>query len=440
MRDKTLIFLLSIIALLTFTGCNDSQETVIADEVEVNESNNDHDELSDDNAVENESDNDTDNVETGIESAANENEEENEVNTEENPRDGPEAVEIDDLELLKVHFIDVGQADATLFEFSYQGEDFKILFDTGNWNRSDVINYLNSLGVQSIDIVVGSHPHADHIGQLDRVVTEFDVGEVWMSGDTNTSQNYQNVMDAIESSGVEYHEPRAGEIYDVGPLEVTVLNPASVNGNLNEGSVALLFKYGETSFILTGDVEAQNEQSILSRGFDLDADVLQLGHHGSNTSTTEPFLNAVSPSIAIVSAGENNQYGHPHDEVIARVTNAGAEIYATYKHGTIIIESDGQSLNVLTKEDGTVSPASSSQQNSSSEPATSEPIESEEQEEDQPTPTASEDGSCIDINSASLSELEGIKHIGPERAEALVDLRPFSSVDDLTRVSGIAAG
>ncbi|GAE36661.1 MBL fold metallo-hydrolase [Halalkalibacter akibai] len=354
-----------------------------------------------------------------------------EENTKENPRDGP-------LEGLKVHFIDVGQADATLFEFSHDGEDFRILFDAGNWNRNDVLNYLNTHRISHIDILIGSHPHADHIGQMDQILNEIDVTEVWMSGDTTTSQAFQRVLDAIESSGVSYHEPRAGEIFDVGPLEIQILNPDRLTGDVHEGSIAAKFTYGETSFILTGDAETQTERAMLSRGFDLEADVLQLGHHGSSTSTIPEFLAAVNPAIAIVSAGENNQYGHPHDEVINRVIEAGIDVYGTYVHGTIIIKSDGQSLTVLTKEDGTLSPSSSgsSPPSSTSTNSTSESIAGSSSSLEKTTSNAN----CVDINSASDSELQEITHIGPARAEELIQLRPFNSLDDMSRISGIAAG
>ncbi|MDT8860998.1 MBL fold metallo-hydrolase [Alkalihalobacillus sp. MEB130] len=314
-----------------------------------------------------------------------------------------------------------------------------ILFDAGNWNRNDVVNYLNAHQINEIDILIGSHPHADHIGQMDQILNELDVTEVWMSGDTTTSQTFLRVLDAIESSGVGYHEPRAGEIFDVGPLEIQIINPDRLTGDVHEGSIAAKFSYGETSFILTGDAETQTERAMLSRGFDLEADVLQLGHHGSSTSTIPEFLSAVNPSIAIVSAGENNQYGHPHDEVINRVLNAGIEVYGTYMHGTIIIESDGQLLSVLTNEDGTISPSSSGGATALS---TSASTSTSENSGGSGSSSSAEvtSNNCIDINTASEGELQGITHIGPARAEELIQLRPFNSLDDMARINGIAAG
>ncbi|WP_054636938.1 MBL fold metallo-hydrolase [Thalassobacillus sp. C254] len=123
--------------------------------------------------------------------------------------------------------MDVGQADATLFEYGYDGEDYTILFDAGNWNQNNVVDYLHSQDIESLDVMMLSHPHADHIGQADTILDQFTVEEVWMSGDTHTSQTFERVMDAIDESDVAYEEPRAGEVYDVGPLAIETVNPDS---------------------------------------------------------------------------------------------------------------------------------------------------------------------------------------------------------------------
>ncbi|MCE7792914.1 MBL fold metallo-hydrolase [Salipaludibacillus sp. CUR1] len=482
MRNRLMMMVLSVITLVTFTACAENEEQANQDvpdeqnesnfeaennnepEEALNEENTTGNEAANNNEAENNAVNEAEENEEEAEESASEtneaadeneetNEETNETNSAENDSESgnnnpsendnnntEESEEFTELEELAVHFIDVGQADATLFKYSYEGERYKVLFDTGNWNRNDVANYLNDQGISSIDIMIGSHPHADHIGQMDTIINEFDVSEVWMSGDTTTSQTFQRVMDAIEESDADYYEPRTGDIFDVGPLEITIINPDSLTGDVHEGSISAVFKYGETSFILTGDAEEQTEQAMVDRGFDLDSDVLQVGHHGSSTSTIQPFLDAVAPDIAIISAGENNQYGHPHDEVVERILTADVDLYGTYVHGTIIVESDGESLNVLTKEDGTVTPPSTGQtapSDSANDSETNAENETTETEEESSEPT---DGACIDINSASQSELEEIIHIGPARAEELIDLRPFGSLDDLTRVSGIAEG
>ncbi|PYZ92134.1 MBL fold metallo-hydrolase [Salipaludibacillus keqinensis] len=347
--------------------------------------------------------------------------------------------ELEELEELSVHFIDVGQADATLFQFTHEGEEFAVLFDTGNWNRNDTVNYLHDQDISSLDVMIGSHPHADHIGQMDKILDEFDVGEVWMSGDETSSQTFERVLDAIESSDVAYEEPRAGDVFGIDPLTIEVFNPETLTGDVHEGSLTAKFTFGEVSFLLTGDAETQTEQAMITRDHDLSADVLQLGHHGSDTSTSSEFLSAVSPTIAIVSAGAGNQYGHPHDSVVERIQEAGVDLYGTHVNGTIVIETDGENIDTLTSEDGTISPSSTDSGSSNTEEKVEEETETKENEEHEESSEPATDASCIDINSATIDELQEIIHIGPARAEEMLDLRPFSSVDDMTRINGIAA-
>lgn len=333
---------------------------------------------------------------------------------------------------LKVHYIDVGQADATLFQYSEEGSDYTILFDTGDWRGSEVVNYLQSQNVSSIDLVVVSHPDADHIGQLEKVVNTFDVGEVWLSGNESSSQTFQRGMEAVINSGADFHEPRTGEEYEIGPLEIDVLYPSSISGKTNEESVSLLFTYGSTEFLFTGDAGRSDELKMMNSGIDIQADILQLGHHGSNTSSDPAFIDAVNPSVAIYSAGSSNSYGHPSTEVVSLIQNTGIELYGTDVHGTIIVTTDGESYQIATNKDGTVSPGSA--------PATT-PVESEAEEEPDADADSSSDAptdsSCIHINTASTEEVQGIIHIGPARAQDLIDLRPYHSVDDLSRISGI---
>ncbi|WP_332629009.1 MBL fold metallo-hydrolase [Halalkalibacter flavus] len=318
-----------------------------------------------------------------------------------------------------VHFINVGQADATLLEFSDETESYHILIDAGNWNSVDVVSYLQKEEISHIDILIGTHPHADHIGQMDQILEQFDVTEVWMSGDETTSQTFERVLNAIIESGVDYHEPRAGEVYDIGPLVIEVINPAQLTGDIHEGSISLRVTYGEVSFLFTGDAEEQTEQAMIDRGHQLDSTILQLGHHGSSTSTTPAFLEAVNPEVAIISAGIDNQYGHPHDEVVSRVENAKINLYTTFVHGTIIVSTDGQNYDVETNK-------------------TKYTLDSTVESNDSTKNTKIDnEANCIDINSASASEIENIIHIGTERASQLIDLRPFEDISDLARINGI---
>ncbi len=248
-------------------------------------------------------------------------------------------------EMLEVHFIDVGQGDATLL----LGPDFKVLIDAGRHDRNDVVPYLKSVGVEELDLVVGTHPHADHIGQLDKVLKEFRVTEVWMSGDSHTSKTFERVLDAILDSQVNYNEPRSGETYKIGSTTIEVLNPNALTGDFHEGSIAVRIVFEEIAIVFTGDVEAPVERQIIIRGHNLKAQIIQLGHHGSTTSNSREFLDIVKPEIAIYSAGEDNSYGHPHQEIIQRLQGMGIGIYGTDVDGTIVIITDGKTYDVKVK-------------------------------------------------------------------------------------------
>ena len=323
---------------------------------------------------------------------------------------------------LKVHYIDVGQADATLFQYSDQDKSYTILFDTGDWKGDEVVNYLKAQDVSTIDLVVVSHPDADHIGQLDDVVQDFDVGEVWMSGNESSSQTFMRGVEAVINSEADYHEPRAGEEYEIGPLEITVLYPETITGKSNEESISLLFTYGSTKFLFTGDAGKSDERNILSSGIDIGADILHLGHHGSNTSSDHAFIHAVDPVVAIYSAGVNNLYGHPSQDVVSHIKDAGVELYGTDKDGTIVVTSDGENFHIETNKEETTTDSNTSN--------------SSEQDPGANAETAA-DNSCINLNTATISEVQAIIHIGPERAAELIDLRPFNALDDLSRIQGI---
>ncbi|RNF39256.1 MBL fold metallo-hydrolase [Planococcus salinus] len=304
---------------------------------------------------------------------------------------------------LEVHFIDVGQADATLVK----SDDFTVLIDTGNWNSSAAVDYLHGQDITEIDILIGTHPDADHIGQMDRIMEQFEVGEVWMSGNTSTSDVFIRTLEAIDSSGADYYEPRAGEIFDIGDIQIDVLYPEEITGKANEESISLKLTYGEVDFVFTGDAGVKEEQEMVNAGFDLDAEILQLGHHGSNTSTSSEFLQAVSPEVAIYSAGAENSYGHPHAEVIAAAENAGAVVYGTDVNGTVIVETDGERYSVSAEREGV-------------------PVEGVNR--------------CIDLNVASSAELQEIEGIGPAYAEDIISGRPFETIDDLEEIKGIGQG
>lgn len=332
---------------------------------------------------------------------------------------------------MKVHFFDVGQAEATLIESVSNNEKHTILIDTGDLGANDTIDYLNKKGVKDIDVVVGTHPHADHIGQMDKVIENFNVGEVWMSGDTSTSQIYQKVMRAVKDNEVGYEEPRAGDVYDIGGMEITILSPKSVDGDLNDGSIEMRVEFGNVDFMFTGDGETGAEQGILARGHKVNAKIMKLGHHGSKTSTTSEFFKSVSPEVAIYSAGKGNSYGHPSKEVVDRVQGAGVKLYGTDTHGTVVVTTDGKTYSVNAEKEGTIKP-----------PATGENAVAQETHVETKKEVVQEHSSpavnCVDLNTSTPEQLKQIKHINDERSLMVVEGRPYTSVDQLTKVKGIA--
>ena len=243
---------------------------------------------------------------------------------------------------LVVHFIDAGQGDATLLK----GPDFTILIDAGRHDDERVLRYLNSTSIQHLDLLIGTHPHADHIGQFPQILANYNVNEVWMSGELHTTRTFERALDAILNSEAMYREPKAGETYTIGSAIVEVVHPSTLNGDFNNGSIVVRISFSDVSFLFMGDAEVLAEEEILNRDHTMKADILKIGHHGSRTSSSNRFLNEVNPDIAIYSAGNENSYGHPHTEVMNRLARKGITVYGTDTHGTILVTSDGHTYGI----------------------------------------------------------------------------------------------
>lgn len=247
---------------------------------------------------------------------------------------------------IKVHFVDVGQGDAVLVQ-GPGGEN--VLIDGGE-RQPGVLAYLKKNGVKKLDVLVATHPHSDHIGGLSDVLREVPVKEVWIDGQVHTSKTYENFLNAIDRSGAAFNEARRGKEIRAGQLVFKVLHPREpFLESLNNNSVVLKLDYGQLSFLFTGDAETEAERSILEYDSNLKSTVLKLGHHGSRTSSSEPFLDAVRPEVAVYQAGLGNSYGHPHRETINKLRRLNIRFYGTDTSGAIVISSQGQSYDIKTE-------------------------------------------------------------------------------------------
>ena len=243
---------------------------------------------------------------------------------------------------LEVHFLDVGQGDATLIRCG----EAAMLIDAGNnsWG-DDVRDYLEYQGIGDLDYVIGTHPDADHIGGLDVVMEAFDCGTVIMPDYEKDTQTYTDVTDVMEEKGYELTLPQVGTVYELVEAAFTIVAPNGEYGdNANDYSVGILLEHGENRFLLTGDAEEDSEADMLDNGINLSADVLKAAHHGSRTANTEAFLERVNPEYVVISCGEGNSYGHPHAEVLNRLREMGIKVFRTDEEGTVVATSDGAGI------------------------------------------------------------------------------------------------
>lgn len=242
---------------------------------------------------------------------------------------------------LQIHFIDVGQADCALIEYG----DFYMLIDGGNQEDGQlVVSYLEQQGVECLSAVVCTHAHEDHVGGLPSVLAVYPTQAVYAPTRTYASNIFDDFMYYVDQQGLEVTIPEPGDGMRIGDLEITVLGPVKSYADTNNTSIVLRIDYGETSFLFTGDMETTAENDLLDAGGSVDADVLKVGHHGSNTSSGYRFLYEVSPAYAVISVGEGNSYGHPHEEPVSRLIDAGCTIFRTDQMGTILATSDGSGI------------------------------------------------------------------------------------------------
>lgn len=333
---------------------------------------------------------------------------------------------------LKVHVLDVGQGDAILIEAP---GDKRILIDAGT-AKSGVPALLRQRGIESLNLVVSTHPHADHIGGMAEILKSFDVGLYVDNGMTHTTMTYSRTAQILEKKDIGYRAAVVGRTFNVGSeAKLTILHPRQsqlrgTRSDLNSNSVVLRLDHGNVCFLFTGDAEDPTERDLMNRGLE-QCDVLKVAHHGSGHSSSDSFLRTVKPQVALISAGAGNRYGHPDPEALQRLQSAGIKVHRTDLEGTITVSSNGRKFSVeSSKEARTVT--------NTPIPHNSVPAPETNAGPNKPPPMG-----AVNINTASAAEMDSLPGIGPSKAAAIIAFRiqngPFKSCDDLDQVYGIGS-
>lgn len=244
---------------------------------------------------------------------------------------------------LIISYLDVGQADSILIENNNE----YMLIDAGNNNDGELlVKYFKDKKISNFKYVVGTHPHEDHIGGLDDIINNFDIGTIYIPDAITTTKTFMDVLEAMEMKNMTYNVPKIEETFTLGESLITVLYTGTDTKDLNNTSIVLRLDFGNTSYLFTGDATEKTENILLKNNLNLKADVLKVGHHGSRYSTTDDFLRKVNPKYAVISVGKDNTYNHPEDIILNKLNTNNIETYRTDIEGTIIITSDGKDINI----------------------------------------------------------------------------------------------
>lgn len=255
-----------------------------------------------------------------------------------------EAVRIDPNNLI-IHFVDVGQGDCILISKNNE----HVLIDAGNNEDGPLlVEYFKELGIKKFKYIIGTHAHEDHIGGIDNIINNFDLGHYYMPDVITTTKTFEDVLDALLTKEKAFKTPNIGDKFKLSDTEFEVLYLGNDKSDLNNTSIVLKLTYKNTSYLFMGDATSTVERILINEGKDLDSDVLKVGHHGSQYSSTAAFLKQVTPSYAVIQVGQDNEYDHPKQITLDKLEKINSLTYRTDKHGTIILTSDGDNISFET--------------------------------------------------------------------------------------------
>lgn len=244
---------------------------------------------------------------------------------------------------LKIYFVDVGQADCILIN---DNNEYSLIDAGNNEDGEKLVNYFKDLGITKFKYVFGTHAHEDHIGGMDNIIENFQIEHFYMPDAITTTRTFEEVLDALEEKNIAFETPKEDENLTFSDTDFKVLHVGKDKKDLNDTSIVLKLTYKNTSYLFMGDATSSVEKDILDK--DIKSDVLKVGHHGSQYSSTISFLKKVSPKYAIIEVGKNNSYNHPKEVTLKKLEDLGAKIYRTDEDGTIILTSDGENMSFET--------------------------------------------------------------------------------------------